>query len=53
MFQLDTPKSGIWWIAVAIGLLGIVSHFTLIPIVSGYAFWFVAAGFVILAITTC
>jgi len=51
--QLDTPKPGIWWIAVAIGLLGIIANFIFIPFITGYAFWLLTIGFVLLAFSTC
>ena len=52
MLRFDTPKAILWWIAVTIGLIGIASTFIYIPLVSGYAFWFVAVGFVLLVIAT-
>ncbi|MBE9525278.1 MAG: hypothetical protein IMY76_09270 [Chloroflexi bacterium] len=51
--RLDAPRTSVWWIAVAIGLLGLVGNFVTIPFVSGFAFWFVVIGFILLAISTC
>jgi hypothetical protein len=50
--NLSAPKIVTWWIAVVLGVLGILSNFMSIPFVAGNAFWFVAAGFVILVLAT-
>jgi hypothetical protein len=49
----NAPKNVTWLIAVVLGVLGIVGEFAHdIPVVSPNHFWFVAAGFVILALAT-
>ena len=50
--KLSKPKVISWWIAVILGVLGIIAHFVTIPFVSTYQFWFVTAGFVLLALAT-
>jgi hypothetical protein len=50
--KLSSPKNVTWWVAVVVGVLGILGNFVAIPVVSASAFWFVAAGFVILALAT-
>lgn len=50
--RLSAPKTTTWWIAMILGVLGIVGTYVSIPFVSGYAFLFVAAGFVLLALAT-
>jgi hypothetical protein len=50
--KLSAPKKTTWWIAVVLGVLGILGTFASIPFVSAYAFWFVAIAFVLLAIAT-
>lgn len=50
--KLSKPKVTTWWIAVIVGVLGILAHFIKIPFVSTYSFWFVVFGFVLLAIAT-
>jgi fatty acid desaturase len=50
--KLSAPKIVTWWIAVVLGVLGILGSFVSIPFVSASAFWFVAIGFIVLALGT-
>jgi len=50
--KLNAPKTVTWWIAVIVGVLGILGQLVAIPFVSDYAFWFVSVGFVLLALAT-
>jgi uncharacterized membrane protein HdeD (DUF308 family) len=50
--KFNAPKNTTWWIAVILGVLGILATFVSIPVVSEYAFWFVAAAFILLALAT-
>ena len=50
--KLSAPKVITWWIAVIIGVLGILGQLTTIEFVSANAFWFVAIGFVLLVFAT-
>jgi len=50
--KFNAPKQITWWIAVILGVLGLLSTFVSIPVVSGLAFWFVFVGFLILALGT-
>ena len=50
--KLSAPKNITWWIAVILGVLGILGSLISIPLVSANAFWFVAIGFVLLALAT-
>ncbi len=50
--KLSAPKNITWWIAVVIGVLGILGQFVSIPFVSDSAFWFEAVAFVLLALAT-
>ncbi len=50
--NLSAPKSITWWIAVVIGVLGILGHFTKIQYVSANDFWFLAVGFALLVLGT-
>jgi hypothetical protein len=50
--KLSAPKNVTWWIAVVLGVLGILGNFVSIPFVSDYSFWLVVVGFVLLALAT-
>ncbi len=50
--KLNAPKVITWWIAVIVGVLGIVASFVTIPVLSVYAFWLVVVGFVLLVLGT-
>jgi hypothetical protein len=50
--KLSAPKNVTWWVAVVVGVLGILGSLVAIPFVSANAFWFVAVGFVLLALAT-
>ncbi len=50
--NLSAPKTVTWWIAVVVGVLGILGHFAKLPFVSANDFWFLAVGFVLLALGT-
>jgi len=46
----DVTNSLMWWVALIIGVLGIIGHFVTIPVITTYAFWLVVLGFVIFLI---
>jgi hypothetical protein len=50
--KLSAPQKTTWWIAVILGVLGIVGTFVAIPVVSTYTFLLVAVAFVLLALAT-
>ena len=50
--KLNAPKTITWWIAVVLGVVGILGTFVAIPFISGIAFWLVAIAFVLLALAT-
>jgi hypothetical protein len=50
--KLSAPQKGTWWIALIAGVLGIVSYLVTVPVLSGFAFWLVAAAFVLLILAT-
>jgi hypothetical protein len=47
--QLSAPKQITFWIAVALAVVGVIATFVTIPVLSGFAFWLVVIGFVVLA----
>jgi hypothetical protein len=48
--KLTPPKVVTWWVAVILGVLGLLGHFGTIAALSPYAFWLVAAGLILLVI---
>ena len=52
--QFYPPRTFTWWVAVAIGLLGILMHQGLVQIagVSGYVFWVEVGALGLLALAT-
>ena len=50
--NLNAPKNVTWWIAVIIGVLGVLGSAVDLPVVSAYSFLFVVIGFVLLALAT-
>ena len=50
--QFSAPKQITWWIAVVVGVLGILASLVSIPVLSGFAFWLVVLGFALLAVAT-
>jgi len=52
--KLNAPKQTTWWIALVIGLLGILFELGLFTfgVISAYGFWFVAVAYVILLLST-
>ena len=47
--NLNEPKVITFWIAVALAVLGVLASLVTIPVLSGFAFWLVVLGFVVLA----
>jgi len=50
--KLTPPKVITWWIAVALGVLGLLGHFGTIAALSAYSFWLVTAGLALLVLAT-
>jgi heme/copper-type cytochrome/quinol oxidase subunit 1 len=50
--RLSAPKQVTWWIALVIGVLGILANLVAIPVLSGFAFWLVVVAFVLLILAT-
>jgi hypothetical protein len=47
--NLSAPSQVVFWIAVVVAVVAIVSMFVAIPVISTYAFWVAILAFVILA----
>ncbi len=50
MMKLSRPKVITWWIAIALGALGILGELSVVPALSAYSFVLVTAGLVLLAV---
>jgi hypothetical protein len=48
--KLSAPKVITFWIAVILAIIGVLASLGTIHLPSGYAFWLVVAGFVVLAL---
>ncbi|HQZ13488.1 MAG TPA: hypothetical protein PK286_11455 [Devosia sp.] len=46
---LSAPTQLVFWIAVIVAVVAIISTFVAIPVISQYAFWVAILAFVILA----
>ena len=49
---LSAPTRPVWIIAIIFGVLGVLGKFVAIPFLTANAFWLLAVGFVVLAIST-
>jgi heme A synthase len=50
--KLSAPKQVTWWIALVVGVVGILARLGTIQVLSGYAFWLVVVAFVLLILAT-
>jgi hypothetical protein len=50
--RLSRPKVVTWWIAVILGVLGLLAHNGVLAAWSAYAFWLVLVGLVLLILGT-
>lgn len=50
--KLSAPKVITWWIAVALGALGLLGHLDMVAALSEYSFWLVTGGLVLLVLAT-
>ena len=50
--KLSPPKNITWWIAFALGLLGLLGFAGNVAGLSQYAFWLVLAGLVLMLVAT-
>lgn len=48
--KLSTPKNVTFYIAMLLGVVGLIAYLVTIPVLSGFAVWLIIAGFVILAL---
>ncbi len=50
--KTSAPKNITWWIALILGVLGILATLVKIPVVSGNEFWFVVIGLALMLVAT-
>jgi hypothetical protein len=50
--RLTPPKNITWWIALVLGLIGLLGYLGNVAGLSAYAFWFVMAGLVLMLVAT-
>ncbi len=50
--RLNAPKQITWWIAIALGVVGIVFSIVTVPFISPIALWILAAGWLLLVLAT-
>ncbi len=50
--KLNAPKKVTWYIALVLGVLGLLGKLVTIPVVSSVAFWLVLVGLVLLLAAT-
>ncbi len=48
--KLNAPKQITFIIALVLAVLGVLAFFVAIPVLGGFKFWLVVAGFVLLAL---
>jgi hypothetical protein len=50
--KLSAPQQVTWWVALVIGVVGVIAYLVTIPVLSGFAFWLVVVAFVVLVLAT-
>ena len=50
--RLSRPKNITWWIAVVLGVLGLLGKLAIIPSLGAAAFWLVFVAFALLVLAT-
>ena len=50
--KLTPPETITWWIALGLGVLGLLGHLGSVAGLSAYAFWLAAAGLVLMLVAT-
>jgi len=50
--KLTPPKVITWWVAVILGVLGLLGYMGNVAALSPYSFWLVMAGLVLLVVAT-
>ena len=48
--KLTPPTKNVFWISVALAVLGLVGRYLSVPFLSDYYFYFVLVGYIVLAL---
>lgn len=48
--KLNAPKVVTWWIAVILGVLALLGHVAVVPVLGAYAFWMALIGLALLVV---
>ena len=50
--KTSAPKSTVWYIALVLGVLGLIGHYANVPFLTEYDFYLVLVGFILLVLGT-
>jgi len=50
--KLSAPKQLTWWIALILGIIGLIAQLVTIPVLSGLVFWIVLVALVLMLVAT-
>jgi len=50
MFQFSSPKAATWWVAVVVGVIGLILQLGIVAGLGMYGFWLVFIAFALLAV---
>ena len=50
MFQFSSPKAATWWVAVVVGIIGLILQLGIVAGLGMYGFWLVFIAFALLAV---
>jgi hypothetical protein len=48
--RLNTPKRSVFYISIALAVVGLIATLITIPFLSGFAFWLVLVAYILLAL---
>jgi hypothetical protein len=48
--KLTPPTKNVFWISVALAVLGLIGRYLTVPILSDFYFYFVLVGYIVLAL---
>jgi hypothetical protein len=46
--ELSAPKQVTWWVALVLGVIGLIAQLVTIPVLSGLAFWIVLVALILM-----